>query len=98
MYQHVDRWTFMEAVRAHDRVSNFETDGWLALFEYLEEVEDCCGQELELDVIALCCDFTRFEDVADYNENYGTEYEDPVEIDELACLIDDGPAFICYAH
>lgn len=45
--------------------ANFNRDGQFtyaaldALFEYLEELERDCGEEYELDVVALCCDFAE---------------------------------------
>jgi hypothetical protein len=73
------------------------TTNTTALFDYLQELEDCAGYEFELDVIALCCDYTRFDSLRDYNEQYGTDYDDRYDIEEIACAIDDD-AFICYAH
>jgi hypothetical protein len=39
------------------RQDQFSYEGRAVLFEYLEELETSTGQELELDVIALCCDY-----------------------------------------
>ena len=39
------------------RPDNFSYEGLGVLFDYLESYEDDCGQELELDIIAICCDF-----------------------------------------
>ena len=52
---------FCDAFRKFDRNDTFSYDGKKALFDYLEEVEQSTGEEIELDVIALCCD---------YDENY----------------------------
>ena len=88
---------FIEAFRIRDRVSHFDIDGLHALYQYLTDLEDDTGDQMELDVIALCCEFTRFEDIADYNEQYGTNYGDASDVDGLACMIGDN-AFITYAH
>lgn len=42
------------------RPDNFSYEGLRALYEYIAELEDCIGEELELDVIGLCCDFTEY--------------------------------------
>jgi hypothetical protein len=57
------------------RPTNFSPDGLIILFEYLEQWEQDTGEELELDVIALCCDFSEefWRDVA---EDYGIEIKD----------------------
>lgn len=39
------------------RPDTFSYDGLNVLFDYLEQLESDTGEELELDVIALCCDY-----------------------------------------
>lgn len=97
MYTQVTKYDFIDAFAAHNRENQFERDGLLALFEYLTDLERDTGEAYELDVIALCCDFQRFESIADYNEQYSTEYTSVDDIDELACMIDDD-AFIVHNH
>lgn len=41
------------------RPDNFSYEGLGILFEYLESYEDDTGEELELDIIAICCDFSE---------------------------------------
>ena len=41
------------------RPNNFSYEGLGILFDYLEEYENSTGEELELDVIALCCDYSE---------------------------------------
>ena len=55
-----------------NRGDNFSSAGLSALFEILEEMEQDIGEEFELDVIGLCCDFSEeyYQDIAD---NYGIE-------------------------
>lgn len=49
------------------RPDNFSYDGQKILFNYFEEFEEDTGEEFELDVIAICCDFSEdsFENIAD---------------------------------
>lgn len=54
---------FTAAFHRMDRGTQFTYDGLRVLFEYIEEYEDSCGEEVELDVIALCCEYS--EDCAD---------------------------------
>lgn len=97
MYIQLNQSSFIDAFVNYDRLSNFEYDGLCALFAYLDDLESQGGEPIEVDVIALCCDFQRFESIADYNQQYGTEYDSAADIDDLACMINDS-AFICYAH
>jgi hypothetical protein len=41
------------------RPDNFSYQGLRVLFDYLEEIDNSCGEESELDVIGLCCDFAE---------------------------------------
>jgi predicted ArsR family transcriptional regulator len=41
------------------RPDNFSYAGLDALFDYLEEYSDSTGEPFELDVIAICCDFSE---------------------------------------
>ena len=65
MKQTINFYDFNQAFN-NIRPANFSYDGLLALFNYLEQYEDDCGTEIELDVIALCCDFTE----STYHEIY----------------------------
>lgn len=41
------------------RPNNFSLEGLEILFNGLEELEEDTNEEMELDVIALCCDFSE---------------------------------------
>ena len=41
------------------RPTNFSYAGLNILYDYFEEYERDTGEELEMDVIAICCDFTE---------------------------------------
>ena len=78
----VDLSCFRQAFHDMDRDNNFSYEGLEALFDSLEEDEESTGEESELDVIALCCEYTEYEDIEEYNKDY-----EPVEsIDEIAEL------------
>lgn len=49
---------------------NFSYEGKKALFERLEEYEQETGEEIELDPIALCCEFTEYENLEELQGNY----------------------------
>lgn len=59
MKQTITFQDFRDAFRNYNRKDNFSYEGLEALFEYLEQYEQDSGQELELDVIALCCDYNE---------------------------------------
>lgn len=67
MKQTIGFCAFCDAFRDMDRNENFSYDGKRALFDYLEEYEESTGEEIELDVIALCCDYNEstYEEIAE---------------------------------
>ncbi|MGI9159688.1 MAG: hypothetical protein ACR2K1_08045 [Saprospiraceae bacterium] len=73
------------------RPDNFSYDGLRVLFEYFEQLEDDIGEEMELDVIGICCDFAESDwrsIAADYSieidENENEEEQEAQVLDYLA--------------
>lgn len=91
MKQTINFYDFQKAFQDL-RPNSFSYQGLRALFEYLEELEESTGDEIEFDVIALCCDFTEYESA----EEYARDYSDDLE-DNLATTSDSG-SLIVYAH
>jgi hypothetical protein len=62
MFKTINVYDFRDEFKAMGRANQFSYDGLQALFEMLEEI----APEYELDVIALCCDYTEstIEDIA----------------------------------
>ena len=52
------------------RPDNFSYSGLGALFEYLEDLSEDIGEDMEVDVIGICCEFTEYESLADFNQEY----------------------------
>ena len=73
MKQSIGFYQFEQAFNSI-RPNNFSYSGLKALFDYLEELEQDTGEELELDVIALCCDFTEYNDIYEFVANYDASY------------------------
>jgi DNA integrity scanning protein DisA with diadenylate cyclase activity len=70
---------------AQCRPDNFSYEGLSILFDYLEELGDSCGEEFELDVIGLCCEWNE-----DTPENIAADYSIDIEDDgnALANVLD----------
>jgi len=62
------------------RPNNFTYDGLAVLFDYFEDCEQD-GEEFELDVIAICCDFSE-DDYSSIANDYSIELEDDLEDEE----------------
>jgi hypothetical protein len=44
----------------YDRADQYSYEGLQALFEYYEELSEGIREPIELDVIAICCDWTEY--------------------------------------
>lgn len=82
--------TFVDAFERFGREDQFSFDGLVALFNYLEELEEATGEEIELDVIALCVEFTEYESMEDLMEEYDVEEPEEVEHAVIAYLDNGG--------
>ena len=62
----IDFYDFRESFRRYDRESSYTREGLEMLFNYFEELESNLGEDIELDVIAICCDYdeNHWEDIA----------------------------------
>ena len=91
MKQIINQYQFRDAFHKMGRGEQFSYAGLSALFDYLEDYEDSTGEEIELDVIALCCEYAEYDNLADFNEDYGEEYQSIEEIEHATqvIMIDD---------
>ena len=80
MKQTINSNDFIDAFRRMDRYDQFGYEALQVLFEYLEQYEEDTGEEMELDVIALCCDYSA-DTVTDVATQYGIDLSD-CETDE----------------
>ena len=70
MKKTINYYDFRAEFRAFGREEQFTRQGLKALFDYLEELADDCGIEIELDVIALCCEFVEYDSLEDFHSVY----------------------------
>jgi hypothetical protein len=61
---------------------------------------DQFDEDIELDVIALCVEYTEYETIEEYNDNYGTTYETIEDLanDQTVLFDDEEKAFIVLDH
>ena len=84
----VNEYAFRRAFETMDRSNNFSYAGLGALFDYFEQYEEDTGKEIELDVIAICCEFSEYASLAEFQADYGTEYETIDDIRDNTTVID----------
>ena len=90
MKQTINEFMFMEAFKDMGRMDNFTPKALRSLYSFLESKEEDTGEESELDVIALCCDFSQ-EPVKDVLENYSLESLDDLQDETIVVdTFDDG--------
>ena len=75
MKQSVNFYDFARAFADSDRAEQFSRDALSAIFDWIENFEDETGEETELDIIAICCDWSEDspENIAD---QYGIDASD----------------------
>ena len=61
---------FLEEFRRYEREDQFSYEAKKALFNYLNDLSDDMGQSIELDIIAICCDFTEYDSIEEFNNDY----------------------------
>lgn len=67
-----------------DRGDSFGYAGWRAIGEYLEELSDNTGEDIEVDIVGICCDYSISSDVESWWDEYGEDSSiDPEEWEEM---------------
>jgi len=106
----VTKSDFTAAFHNMGRGNQFTHKGLCELYDFLVEMEDQTGDEQELDVIALCCDFSEdhYADLVDYIGVDTEHCEDEEEVfqtvlDELndstmVVYADEDSGMIMYAN
>jgi len=69
--QTVNEYDFTRAFETSGRSDNFSYAGLRGLFEYLDNLSDDIGENIELDVIAICCEYSEMtiQEVLDYYDH-----------------------------
>ena len=67
----VSQTDFVDAFKKM-RPSNFSYEGLIALYDYLENFEEDTDKEIELDVIAFCCDYSEWDNLEEYRKSYSS--------------------------
>jgi hypothetical protein len=71
----INKYEFRESFKRMNRENNFSYEGLGVLFDYFEEYEESTGEEIELDVVGICCEYSE-ETPQEIAANYGIEIED----------------------
>ena len=83
MYQTISECDFKDAFRAYGRTDNFSYEALGLLFDFFEDMEADTEERIELDVIAICCEYCE-STLEEINKDYCQRF---VDLDEaLLCL------------
>lgn len=87
MKQSINLSQFRDAFHRMDRGNQFSYEALELIYDYLEE----CDPDFELDVIAICCDFSEgnFQEVANELDEDLIEESEGMDEDETAQLVAD---------
>lgn len=77
LYKSINFSDFCDEFRDFDRQDSFSYEAKKALFNYLDDFEE----NLELDILALCCDFTELS-YSEIVQEYSLDI-DPEETNEI---------------
>jgi hypothetical protein len=86
--QSINRNQFIAEFDHMNRGDNFSNTGRSCLFDHIEQLESDLGQELEFDVIALCCDYSEIA-ISDIKSETGCEDLDELRDNTIVIEVDD---------
>jgi hypothetical protein len=67
---------------ADDQNSSFTRAGAFALVEYLEQLEEETGEDIEFDYVALRCDYSEYESLQEWASDYFSAWRADLSIDD----------------
>ena len=77
------------------RPNNFTWGNLSHLYDYLVGYEEDCETEVEFDPIGICCEFSEYKDLKEFQESYGDNFEDLEDIEVMTTVIEgDDDSFI----
>ena len=83
----VSFYDFVKEFEEFDREGQFSYEGKKALFEYLNELAEDLGEPIELDIIGICCDFTEYESLEEFNHDYQLDLDDIDDVSDYTIVI-----------
>ena len=85
----VNEHSFTEAFEKI-RPDNFSYEGQKALYEYLDDLSEDIGTPIELDVIAICCEYSEHESFEELKEYYSCshDFEDVESLRDYTTVIE----------
>ena len=79
------------------RPDNFTILGLRTLYDYFEQLEQDTGEQIEFDPIAICCEFAEYDNLAEFQNDYGEEYISMEMIEDATTVLrnnSEGGSFV----
>ena len=71
MKETITKYQFTDWFRSNDNYrNNFSYDGLGALFDYIEELENGIGEDIEFDPVGLCCEYSEYDSFEELKDDY----------------------------
>jgi hypothetical protein len=87
MIKTISIYDFRDAFKAAGRGDQFSYDGLEVIFDYIESYEQDAGEQVELDVIAICCEWAE-DNYASLAEQYDIDIDGLDEDDAIAVVLE----------
>lgn len=88
----ITKTDFRNAFKETNRQDNFTPYGLGKLFDYLKDYEEQTDEEMELDVIALCCEFSEYESFEELQQDYDV----PDDFKETQKYLEQRTQVVCF--
>ena len=90
--QTLDKYSFVEAFKQSSRKDQFSDEALEAIFEYMEEYSANTGEAIELDIVAICCEWAEMtwkEIAVSYDVDLSSCDDDDERIGEIESFLCD---------
>ncbi len=64
--------------------NNFSYDGLVALYDYFEELEYSTNEQIEFDIVSICCEYTEYENLKEAYKNFEGYEMSEKELEEVS--------------
>jgi len=85
--QTITKSEFTSTFHKMGRGNQFSYQGLSTLYDFLDDLGDDMEEPIELDVIALCCEFAEYDSLREFQEDYGNDYKSLEDIEDRTILI-----------
>ena len=94
LFKEISFFDFEREFIRYDRQDQFSREGLSYIYDLLEELSLGTGEDIPLDVISICCDFTEYRDKEEAFQEHGVESLEELRDYTLAEELENGGVII----